>query len=448
MAANENILLRGGRVLNPSATAAEDLNMETDIRIANGAVSEIKAKLKHRPGEIEIDASGLWILPGFIDLHTHLRDLGQSDRETITTGTRAAAAGGYTTVVAMANTDPPTDSALVMGRIRELIERYACVQVLPVACVTKGMAGKELTNMSELAEMGAVAFSDDGMPITDLAVLLRALEYAELTNRFIISHPEDKALSAGGAMNECAAAIKLGLPGIPSVSESACIAREIEVARYTGAKIHFAHVSSAASVELIRRAKADRLRVTADVTPHHLVLSHEDIVDFDSNYKMNPPLRGRSDQEALIQGLKDGTIDAVATDHAPHSHVEKAKSFVEAPFGVLGLETAFPLVLERFTTDDPLSHLEVISMFTSRPASVLGLQEPRVALGCPANFSLFDPQLKWTYDTAQGQSKSKNSPFNGRKLHGKTMLTVYNGRIVYHDEAYAQGRFNRHSLSV
>ena len=249
-------------------------------------------------------------------------------------------------------------------------------------------------------------------------------------------------------MNECAAAIKLGLPGIPSVSESACIAREIEVARYSGAKIHFAHVSSAASVELIRRAKADRLRVTADCTPHHLVLSHEDIVDFDSNYKMNPPLRGRSDQEALIQGLKDGTIDAVATDHAPHSHVEKAKSFVEAPFGVLGLETAFPLVLERFTTDDPLSHLEVISMFTSRPASVLGVQEPRVALGCPANFSLFDPQLKWTYDTAQGQSKSKNSPFNGRKIHGKTMLTVYNGRIVYHDEAYAQGRFNRHSLSV
>ena len=293
-----------------------------------------------------------------------------------------------------------------------------------------------------------MAFSDDGMPITDLAVLLRALEYAELTNRFIISHPEDKALSAGGAMNECAAAIKLGLPGIPSVSESACIAREIEVARYTGAKIHFAHVSSAASVELIRRAKADRLRVTADVTPHHLVLSHEDIVDFDSNYKMNPPLRGRSDQEALIQGLKDGTIDAVATDHAPHSHVEKRKASSKHHLVCSDWKRRSRSSSERFTTDDPLSHLEVISMFTSRPASVLGLQEPRVALGCPANFSLFDPQLKWTYDTAQGQSKSKNSPFNGRKLHGKTMLTVYNGRIVYHDEAYAQGRFNRHSLSV
>lgn len=448
MASNENILLRGGRILNPSATAAEDLSMESDLRIANGAVSEVKTKLKLRPGETEVDASGLWILPGFIDLHTHLRDLGQSDRETISTGTRAAAAGGYTTVVAMANTDPPTDSSLVLGRIKELIERYACIQVLPVACATKAMAGKELTNMAELAEMGAIAFSDDGMPISDLAVLMRALEYAELTDRFIISHPEDKALSAGGAINECASAIRLGLPGIPSVSESACIAREIEVARYTGAKIHFAHVSSAASVELIRRAKADMLRVTADVTPHHLVLCDEDIREFDANYKMNPPLRSRTDQEALVQALRDGTIDAVATDHAPHAHAQKSLSFVEAPFGVLGLETAFPLVLERFTTDDPLSHLEVISMFTSHPARILGLKEPRVAPGCVANLSLFDPQLKWTYDSRQGQSKSNNSPFHGRRLHGKTVLTIYNGRIVYHDQTHAQGRFSKQGLGV
>lgn len=448
MSGNESIIIKGGRIINPAGSSAEEFHSEVDIKIVNGTVTEIKNKIKTKSDDAEIDASGLWILPGFIDMHTHLRDLGQSDRETVGTGTRSAAAGGYTTVVAMANTDPPVDSALVMARMRELISKYACIQVLPVACVTKNMAGVELTNMVELSDMGAIAFSDDGMPISDLAVLRRALEYAELTGKFIISHPEDKALSAGGAMNEGAAAIQLGLPGVPTVSESACIAREIEVARYTGGKIHFAHVSAAASVELIRRAKEDGLRVTADCTPHHLFLTDEDITDFDACYKMNPPLRSRVDQDALIQGLRDGTIDAIATDHAPHSHVEKLRTFVEAPFGVIGLETAFPLVLERLTTEDPLIHLEVISMFTSNPAKILGIKEPRVAAGSPASLSLFDPGLKWTYEASQGYSKSKNSPFSGRRLKGKTMFTIYNGQVVYHDESHAQGRYKRQAVGV
>jgi dihydroorotase len=433
-------LLQGGRVLNPSAITADELASDSDVRIEGGIVTDVRANLKAKGEEIVIDASGLWIVPGFIDLHTHLRDFGQADRETIGSGTRAAAAGGYTTVVAMANTDPPMDSPIVLGRMKELIAKHACISVLPVACVTKGMAGAELTNMAELATMGAIAFSDDGMPVSDLAVLRRALEYSDVLNSFIISHPEDKALSAGGAINESAAAVWLGLPGIPAASEAACVAREIEVVRLTGAKIHFAHVSTRAAVALIREAKSSGLHVTADVTPHHLLLCDEDIDEFDTAYKMNPPLRTREDQNALVQALQDGTIDAIATDHAPHSAVEKARPFVEAPFGVIGLETAFPLALERLRTDDPLSHLEVISFFTANPAKILGLAEPRVAVGCPASLSLFDPKLKWTYYASAGLSKSRNSPFNNRRLKGKTVITFYRGEVVYRDETHAVGR--------
>ncbi|HEY9776247.1 MAG TPA: dihydroorotase [Planktothrix sp.] len=433
-------LLKGGRVLNPSAITADELASDSDVRIAGGIVIDVRANLKAKDDEKEIDASGLWIMPGFIDLHTHLRDFNQCEKETVSTGTRSAAAGGYTTVVAMANTDPPMDNSLVIARLKDLIAKHACVTVLPVACVTKGMAGSELTNMAELAESGVIAFSDDGMPVSDLGVLRRALEYSEVCERFIISHPEDKSLTAGGVVNESASAVRLGLPGIPSSSEAACVAREIEVVRNFGGKLHFAHISTAAAVALIREAKASGLRVTADVTPHHLMLTDEDIDEFDTAFKMNPPLRAKADQEALVRALQDGTIDAIATDHAPHTMTEKARPFVEAPFGVIGLETAFPLALERLRTDDPLSHLEVISFFTANPAKILGLAEPRVAIGCPANLSLFDPKLKWTYDAAAGHSKSRNSPFNSRKLKGKTLITLYKGEVVYQDETNASGR--------
>lgn len=437
------LCIKGATLLDPAANTIA----VGDLRITGDTISEVGASLQAAPDERVIDAAGCWLMPGFIDMHTHLRDLGQSDRETVGSGTRSAAAGGYTTVVAMANTDPPIDNALVMGRMRELVEKYACIQVLPVACVTRGMAGVELTNMCELAQMGAAAFSDDGMPITDLGVLRRALEYVELCGKFIISHPEDKALSAGGAMNEGAPAVRLGLPGIPTASESACIAREIEVVRYTGARLHFAHVSAAASVELIRNARQSGVNVSADVTPHHLSLCDEDIVEFDSAFKMNPPLRSKHDQEALVKGLLEGTIDAVATDHAPHPHTEKQKAFTDAPFGVIGLETAFSLVLTRLTGAG-LKELDVVRLFTTNPARLLSLPQPTLTKGGHANLCLFDPRIEWTYEAAHGFSKSKNTPFNGRKLRGKNVLTIYQGKVVYDDAAQARGRSDKECVSV
>ncbi len=404
-----------------------------DVRIEAGKISELAEHLTDGKDEEVIDASGLWITHGFIDLHTHLRDLGQSNKEDILTGTRSAACGGFTTVVAMANTDPPTDNVLVMSRIKQLISERACIEVLPVACVTKGMAGNELTEMVELASMGVAAFSDDGLPVTNLAVLRRALEYAELAERFIISHAEDRDLAAGGCINESPTATRLGLPSITPAAESACIAREIEVVRQTGGRLHFAHVSTAASVNLIRGAKADGLRVTADVTPHHLVLTDADIKDFDTSYKMNPPLRSKLDQEECVRGLKDGTLDAIATDHAPHSRSDKAKTFDDAPFGVIGLETAFALCYERLVLSGEINEHQLLALLTSHPAGILK-RNCKFEKGEVANFAVLQPKLSWTYRTKDGFSKSINSPFNERQMTGKNLLTIYQGKPVYRDE--------------
>ncbi|HEY9733282.1 MAG TPA: dihydroorotase [Drouetiella sp.] len=404
-----------------------------DVRIENGVISDLNERIDAQKDEDVVDAANHWLTPGFIDLHTHLRDLGQSNKEDIFTGTRAAACGGYTTVVAMANTIPPTDNVLVMSRIKQLISERACIEVLPVACVTKGMAGQELTEMVELASMGVVAFSDDGLPVSNLAVLRRALEYADLAERFIMSHAEDRDLAAGGSINESPTATRLGLASITPAAESACIAREIEVVRQTGGRVHFAHVSTAASVNLIRAAKADKLRVSADVTPHHLVLTDEDIKDFDTSYKMNPPLRSRRDLEECIRGLKDGTLDAIATDHAPHSRSDKAKTFDEAPFGIIGLETAFALCYEHLVLSKQMTEHDLFKLMTFNPASIIN-RTIKLEKGAAANFAVLNPKLEWTYLTKNGYSKSINSPFNERKMTGKNVLTIFNGTTVYKDE--------------
>jgi len=367
---------------------------------------------------------------GFIDLHTHLRDLGQKDKETIETGTKAAAAGGFTTVVSMANTEPAMDNAAILSLLLERIRECALVEVLPAAAVTKGLAGVELTNMVELACLGAVAFSDDGMPVENLAVLRRALKHVRLTGRPIISHAEDRNLSDQGVMNEGGKCSCLGLPGIPAAAETAAVAREIEVVRSAPAPYHFTHLSCAGSVELVRRAKADGLPVTADVTPHHLCFGVEDMPPYDTKWKMNPPLRTKADHLALIKGIEDGTIDAIATDHAPHTDLEKARTIYEAPFGITGLETAFSLTYSKLVMDAGLSHHRYFELLTTSPARILGRSKPALEVGARADLVVIDPGCRWVYDPLEGQSRSHNSPAKG-ELKGKVLATVSRGKLVF-----------------
>jgi len=405
-----------------------------DLRLDKGLISEIAPNLQAHSNETIFDADGLWLIPGLIDLHTHLRDFGQGAKEDIATGTQAAAAGGYTTVVAMANTVPPIDNPMIFQQLQDMILEKAVIKVLCIANVTRGMAGKEVTEMALLSELGAVGFSDDGLPISNLAVLRRALEQARAIGTLVVSHPEDRDLSGAGVMNESATSAALGLAGVTTASEAACIAREVEVARITGAHLHFAHVSTKASINLIERAKADGLPVTADTTPHHLTLTDSDIGAFDTSFKMNPPLRSASDQGALVEALRVGIIDAIATDHAPHTESDKGRGFDQAPCGVTGLETALPICLERLTELGGLSVRDVLRKFTSAPAKILGLPEPSITVGRDADFFLFAPDEKWVYNVKEGHSKSKNSPFNGRTLKGRTLMTISQGRIAYQYE--------------
>lgn len=424
------ILLQGGLLIDPASEREEIC----DIRISGSLITAIEPTLDPGVDETVIDAKGLWICPGFIDLHTHLRDLGQKDKEDIDSGTRAAAAGGFTTVVAMANTDPPLDNATTLAVLLKTIKEKAHIEVLPVASVTRGLEGSELTNMADLAEMGAVAFSDDGMTISNLAVLKRALEYARLSQRVIISHAEDRDLSAGGAIHEGVTATCKGLHGISAASETAAVAREIEIVRLTDAPYHFTHLSCAQSVDLVRRAKEDGLPITADVTPHHLTLTVDEIPGYDTNYKMKPPLRLSTDQAALIAGLLDGTIDAIATDHAPHTRIEKDTTMDDAAVGIIGLETAFALCHERLVKTGILTNMQLISLFTTSAARVLDLPTPTVQSGADANIAVFHPTYNWTYDVTAGLSKSRNSPYNGRLLTGKNIMTIYRGKPVYLDD--------------
>jgi dihydroorotase len=431
----KNILIKNGLLLDPRTR----LEARRDVRVSGELITDIDKNLNAHSDDQIIDGQDLWICPGFIDIHTHLRDLGQKDKEDIITGTAAAAAGGYTTVVAMANTVPVVDNTSTMSVLLQRIREHALIEVLPLAAVTMGLEGAELTSMSDLANMGAVAFSDDGMTVSNLAVLRRALEYAKLTGKVIISHPEDRDLSAGGCIQEGRRATCLGLAGIPSESETAAVAREIEVVRGAKAPYHFTHLSCARSVELVRQAKEDGLLVSADVTPHHLTLHVDDIPGYDTNYKMKPPLRTAADIQALVEGLQDGTIDAIATDHAPHSRLEKQTTMDDSAVGILGLETAFSLCYEKLVTKGPLQKLDLIRLFTSGPAAVLDLQSGGLEVGSTANITLVDPARKWIYDSSRGASKSHNSPYSGHTLTGKVVMTIYRGKVVYKHETASAG---------
>jgi dihydroorotase len=377
-----------------------------------------------------LEADGLWLAPGLVDLHTHLREPGQEYKEDIASGTRAAAAGGYTTVCCMANTDPVNDNPAVTEFVLRQASVTGRVRVHVIAAATQGLRGEAMSEMASLAAVGAVAFSDDGSVIMDAGVMRRVLEYAGGVGLPVVAHCEDLELRGSGVVNEGPHATCCGLPGSPAEAETVMLARDLQLAALTGAHLHVAHVSAAGSVDLIRLAKDAGTRVTAEVTPHHLTLTDEGIRGYDTNLKMAPPLRSARDREALIEGLRDGTIDCVATDHAPHAAHEKDVDFVEAPFGVVGLETALPVVLE-LVRGGQLSPLEAIERLSTRPARIFGLRAGALDVGALADLVLVDPEATWKVGSDTLHSRSRNSAFLREEMRGRAVRTWVGGRVVY-----------------
>ena len=429
---NDTLIIAGGKVIDP----AGDLEQVADIYIQAGKILKIESKklLRGRnlsAGSAEvIDARGKLVVPGLIDMHVHLREPGREDEETIVSGSEAAVAGGFTSICCMPNTNPPLDSQEKIKFVKERARQALC-HVYPIGAVSKHQEGKELAEMGDMFQAGAVAFTDDGLPVMTPELMRRALEYSKMFDVPIIDHCEDLSLSAGGVMNESFVSTVLGLPGIPAISEELIVYRDVCLAEYTGARVHIAHVSSAGSVEIIREAKKKGIKVTAEVTPHHFTLTDEAVKTFDTNYKMKPPLRTKADVEALKEGLKDGTIDCIATDHAPHSPEEKETEFDQAPFGILGLETALGLVVTELIEKGVLSWSQAIAKITANPAKILKLEAGRIKGSFPADLTVIDPEANWTVDVSKFKTKSRNSPFGGWKLKGKVLYTIVEGEIKY-----------------
>ncbi|MDO8730280.1 MAG: dihydroorotase [Candidatus Omnitrophota bacterium] len=428
------ILIQGGRVVDPS----QGLDEVTDLLIDGGKIAKIGKNLKANGAHV-LNAKGKVVAPGFIDLHVHLRTPGQEHKETVLTGSRAAVRGGFTTICTMANTDPVVDSANVIEFLKAENAKVGLVNLLPYGAVTMGLKGEDLTEMGALASAGAVGFSDDGMPVANAGMMRRALEYSRMTGLPVINHCEEKELSGHGVVHEGLTAARLGLAGIPEEAETVMIARDLLLAEATGGRLHLAHLSTARGVELVRAAKKKGVRVTAEVTPHHLALSEEALSTYDSRFKMNPPLRSQKDLEALREGLKDGTIDAVATDHAPHSAAEKEAGLAEAPFGVIGLETAVSVLLTELVHRGTLSVGTLIEALTCRPAKVLGIGRGSLAVGTPADVTVLDLEEEWVVEAGGFASKSANTPFTGWRLKGKVTDVVVNGRDLYRGGQFTNG---------
>ena len=420
-----NVLLQKGRLINPTTNTDEVV----DILILEGVIADIGRSLPAKKSVDTLDLEGKIIAPGFLDMHVHLREPGYEYKETIETGCAAAAAGGFTGVCSMPNTDPPIDTE---GLVRFVKRKGAMVlgglvEVFPAAAVTKGREGKELAPMAELFNAGAVAFSDDGSPVTSAEVMRRALEYARMFDVPIIQHAEEVSMTRGGLMSEGVVSTSLGLPAMPPIAEELMVSRDLSIARYVRGRYHVAHVSTGGSVELIRRAKSQGFHVSCEVTPHHFTLTEEAVRGFDTNTKMNPPLRTSGDIEAIKAGLSDGTIDAIASDHAPHSFDEKEVEYDAAPFGIVGLETAIGLAVTELLEPGVLSWKELIKKFSVNPRRILNLPALNLQPSERANLTLIDPELQWSVDVTKFRSKSKNSPFNGRKLRGRAIGIINNG---------------------
>ncbi|MDI6731362.1 MAG: dihydroorotase [Candidatus Margulisbacteria bacterium] len=418
------LLIKNGRVIDP----ASGLDKVCDVLVEDGKVRGIGSRVKGQ-GARRIDAKGMLVVPGLIDMHVHLRDPGRPDKETIASGTRAAALGGFTSICCMANTHPPIDNLAVVKFVRSRAEAEGVVNVYPIGAVTKELKGEVLSEMGLMLEQGAVAFSDDGKPIMRADVLRRALEYASQFDVPLISHCEDANLSSGGSMNEGAVSTQIGLPGIPSLAEEVMVARDILMAEKFG-RVHIAHVSSARSVDLIRQAKRKGIPVTCETCPHYFSLTEEAVREYDTNAKVNPPLKTQKDVKAVIKGLADGTIDAIATDHAPHNIEEKDVEFNQASSGIIGLETAVALIITKLVAGKALTIMQVIEKLTINPAKILKLGKGTLQSGSVADITIIDPKAEWTVNPSQFASKSKNTPFTGWKLQGKVMWTIVGGKVV------------------
>jgi len=420
-----SLLIKGGRVLSPE----DSLDGELDVLVDDGVIREIGPQLAATADET-LDARGQVVAPGLIDIHVHLREPGGEISETIETGLQAAVAGGFTAVCPMPNTKPIIDrpdlARAQIARARQL----GLARVFPIAAVSMGSQGESLVDMAALVAAGAVAFSDDGRPVKTAGLLRRALEQAKSLAVPIIDHCEDPSLSASGVVNEGPVAKRLNLRGIPNSSEEVCVARDLIVAEAAGAHIHIAHLSTARAVEMVRVGKRRGIRVTCEVTPHHFTLTDEAVLEHGTRAKMNPPLRSRKDVEAVLGGIADGTVDALATDHAPHAPELKAKPMPEAPFGVIGLETALGLALTQLVHTGRISLAHLVVLMATHPARIINQPLGHLAVGGAADVTIFDPNLEWTYNAAEGRSKSRNSPFDGCKLKGAPTATIVAGRIV------------------
>ena len=424
------LLIKNGRVLDPATKTDASL----DVLLDGDRISRVGANLS-ADGAEAFDAKGLIVAPGFIDLHCHLREPGQELSETIETGTLAAARGGFTAVCCMPNTQPVNDSASVTRGIVERAAASGAVRVWPIGAASIGSKGEALAEIAAMKAAGIVAVSDDGKPIATARLMRQVMDYCNSLGLPVIDHCEDPSLFAGGVMREGPHSLRLGLKGIPAQSESICAGRDVEIASLTGAHLHIAHMSTRGALEYVRAAKKQGLRVTAEVTPHHFTLTDED-VRYDTHYKMNPPLTSREDRDALIDGLADGTIDAIATDHAPHHPASKDVEFDRAPFGITGFETALALGLTVLVDSKKLSLMRLIELFTTGPAGVLGL-ERKIAVGQPADLTIFSTDYDWTFRASESPSKSRNTPFDGRAFRGAPMATVVAGRVVFRREPLA-----------
>lgn len=420
------MLLKNARVINPSNNIDDIL----DVRIEKEIITELSKNIVPKDNEEVIDFAGKVITPGLVDMHCHLREPGFASKETVKTGIASALNGGYTAICPMANTNPVVDNLMTLKYILDKSKEVQDIGFYPICALTKNLEGQQITNITELKENGAIAFSDDGKPVEDMKLLSVALEYVESQKSIIISHSEDSSLARGGVINESYISSKLGLKGISTLAESIAVARELEVVRHLNARYHFAHISTRRAIELIRQAKKEGLKVTCETAPHYFSITQDDMIPFDARYKVNPPLRSKDDFDAIIEGLQDGTIDVIATDHAPHTVEEKKLPIQNAPMGIVGFETSLSLALTNLVHNGKLSLSKVIEKLTSAPSDILGLKDQgTIEVGHKANLTVIDLDFEWVVDASKFKSKCRISPFDKQKLKGKAIATVVNGNI-------------------